>query len=101
MPLPPWALFAIAAWLLLFGSFRIIVALRGRRRSGEDQSGEDQAGRGILALSWRRHLVFGVFYLLVGLYLVVMGFGYGVPTALAPSEPIPLPAERSEQLVID
>jgi hypothetical protein len=96
MPLPTWALFAIAGWLMLFGIFRIAVSIRGRRRADEGE-----APRGILALSWRRHLVFGVFYFVVGAYLLVMALGFGVPRAMQPEEPVPLPSPRSPHLLID
>ena len=96
MSVPPWSLFAIAAWLLLFGAFRIGVGLRGRR-----QQAENDAPRGLLALSWRRHVVFGVFYLAVGGYLVIMGLGYGVPTAMQADEPVSLPPQRADHLVVD
>jgi hypothetical protein len=42
-----------------------------------------------------------VFYLAVGAYLVLLGFGYGVPGSMQPEEPVPLPPQRSDHLVID
>ncbi len=97
MPVPTWALFAISAWLLLFGAFRIAIAVRGRRRERE---GGD-APRSIFALTWRRHLIFGVFYILVGAYVAVMAFGYGIPGAMQPDEPVSLPSQRPDHLIID
>ena len=86
MPLPPWALFVIAAWLILFGSFRIAVFFRARRR-GED----DAQARGAFSLGVRRHLVFGLFYIVAGAYLVIIGFGYGAPSAMSATDDVPLP----------
>lgn len=96
MPLPPWALHAIAGLLLLFGTYRIAVALRARRR-GDDAD----APRGLFAMGWRRDLLFGVFYLVAGAYFVAVGFGYGVPTSEGAGDDVPLPAPPSEHLRVD
>lgn len=70
MIIPSWLMFLVAAWALIWGGFHVYM---GVRYKGKPPGPMRQ--RGIYAYSKRRHLIFGGLYVLVGLYLVLMGFG--------------------------
>jgi hypothetical protein len=86
MVIPRWVVFLLAAWTFAFGGYRLYVALHNRRR------GEGQLRRkGMYAMSRRRHLLFGVLYLIIGAYLTAMGFGYAIDIGAlwGPDRPAP------------
>jgi hypothetical protein len=70
---PRWLLFLVAAWVIAFGVFRIIIALRGRPKSGE---GPNFMRKGMYARTPRSHILFGVVYLILGAFLIATGFGW-------------------------
>lgn len=76
MLLPRWIPFAVAFWVIAFGILRIRIALR--KDEPEDEKRPNFRKGGYYARSKRSHLMFGVFYLLLGAYCIAMGFGYGV-----------------------
>ena len=73
MTIPRWLLFLVAAWVIGFGVFRIVIALRPRRSS---LPGPNYMQRGLFARPPRTHLLFGAVYLLLGAFLVATGFGW-------------------------
>ena len=78
--IPRWLLFLVATWVLAFGTFRLFVARQRRRAQKEPDSDRPNFRRkGFYAQSPRRHLAFGVLYLLMGGVLVAMGFGWQPP----------------------
>lgn len=81
MKIPPWVVFLVAGWVLLWGAYRIGFALRQRKRlavaTGDDGDRPSFRKKGLWAQSPRRHMLFGCLYLILGCYLVAMGFGYG------------------------
>lgn len=96
MPLPSWAVFAIAAWLFLFGSYRIRLGLRERRAQGGES-----APRGLFGPKWIMHLAFGVFYIAAGAYMALLAFGYGAPGGLSGGDDVPLPPAPAEHVGVD
>lgn len=95
MPLPSWALIVIAAWFVLFGGYRIFVAIRSR-----NEGGDDSAPRGLFGAGWRRHLGFGVFYIAAGAYLIAIALGHGDFTALQSEDDVPLPPAPAENVTV-
>lgn len=71
MIVPRWLLFLVAAWVIAFGVFRIVVALRPRRTEGPNFM-----RKGLYARGPRTHALFGVIYLLLGGFLIATGFGW-------------------------
>jgi len=71
--IPRWLLFLVAAWVIAFGVFRIVVALRPRRSAGE---GPNFMRRGLYARAPRSHGLFGIVYLILGAFLIATGFGW-------------------------
>jgi hypothetical protein len=75
MMLPPWIFFLVAVWVIAFGVFRIVVAVR-RSRLTADSDRPNFMKRGLYALSPRTHILFGAVYILLGGCLVAMGLGW-------------------------
>jgi hypothetical protein len=71
--IPRWLLFLVAAWVIAFGVFRIVVALR--RRPAEEQ-GPNFMRRGLYARAPRTHVLFGALYVILGGFLIATGFGW-------------------------
>ena len=74
--IPRWVFFLVAVWVIAFGVFRIVVALR---RQGQDEGAPDRPNyrrRGLYALAPRTHVLFGIVYLLLGASLIAMGLGW-------------------------
>jgi hypothetical protein len=69
--IPPWVLFAVAAWVILFGLYRLRLAFR--KPPAEDDPNYHQ--KGLFAGNPRRHFLFGVVYLILGTYLILAGLG--------------------------
>lgn len=70
MNLPPWVAIAVGALVIFFGVYRIRLGLRSR--------GEDEAARkrgGLYGMPRRTHLLIGVVYVLMGLWLVLAALG--------------------------
>ena len=76
MALPAWVFFLVAVWVMAFGVFRIVVAVKRKRLLASDPERPNLMKRGLYALSPRTHILFGVVYILLGGTLVAMGFGW-------------------------
>jgi hypothetical protein len=74
--LPAWIFFLVAVWVMAFGVFRIVVAVKRKRLMASDPDRPNLMKRGLYALSPRTHILFGVVYILLGGTLVAMGFGW-------------------------
>lgn len=66
-----------------FGAYRLKIAFRSRA----DQA-KAEKGRGLYSLPRRTHILFGVLYLLLGLFLVAAGLGW-IRSPFASSSPAP------------
>jgi len=74
--IPVWLTLAIAALVIIFGSYRLYLATRPPDESATPR-------RGLYAMSKKMHLFVGVIYLLLGAGLVATAFGFnpfGGPT---------------------
>ncbi len=71
MPLPRWLVFAVAAWVIIFGIYRLWLAFK-KPPSPDDPNFHR---KGLFAATPRRHFLLGVIYLILGAYLVMAGFG--------------------------
>jgi len=74
---PRWLLFLVAAWVIAFGVFRIVIALRRR-----EPSGPNFMRKGLYARTPRSHVVFGGLYLLLGAVLIATALGWTLPMNL-------------------
>jgi hypothetical protein len=74
--IPRWLLFLVAAWVIAFGIFRIVIALRPRRAERGEQAGPNFMRRGLYARAPRTHVLFGALYVLLGGFLIATGFGW-------------------------
>ena len=70
--IPVWLTLAIAALVILFGLYRIRIALT---RSAEDEATAKARG-GLYAMGKRTHLFSGLIYLLLGGGLIATTFGW-------------------------
>ena len=75
MMIPRWLLFLVAAWVIAFGVYRLFVAI-GKRKEVPDDDRPNFRRKGLYARSPRSHGIFGVLYILLGIALVAMGFGW-------------------------
>ena len=73
MTVPRWLLFLVAAWVMVFGLFRIYIAVRPRRR---DDDGPNFMRKGLYARTPRSHILFGALYVVLGGFLIATGFGW-------------------------
>ncbi len=81
MVIPRWVIFVVAFWVMSFGAYRMSIAVRKIRHRNQPRA--NLQTKGLWAQSARRQLLFGTLYLILGGYLIVMGFGYGLdPRAL-------------------
>jgi hypothetical protein len=78
--IPRWLLFLVAAWVIAFGVFRIVVALRRRPAEGQ---GPNFMRRGLYARAPRTHIIFGALYVLLGGFLIATGFGWAPVVGIA------------------
>ncbi len=69
--LPIWLTLGIAALVIIFGVYRIILS----RRSDEDEA-RAQKRKGLYAMARRTHFLIGIVYLLLGGGLVAVSFGW-------------------------
>ena len=74
--LPAWVFFLVAVWVVAFGVFRIVMAVKRSKLASKDPDRPNYMKRGLYALSPRTHILFGVVYILLGCCLVAMGFGW-------------------------
>ncbi len=72
MRIPVWLALAVAAFVVIFGVYRIKLGLT---MSAEDEAKARQRG-GLYGMGKRFHLFIGVVYLLMGAALTAMAFGW-------------------------
>ena len=89
MAIPRWIFFLVAVWVIAFGVFRIVVAVRRQRLAAADPDRPNFMKRGLYALSPRTHILFGVVYILLGGCLVAMGFGWQPGSGCLGEQPPP------------
>jgi hypothetical protein len=75
MKIPQWVPFLVAAWVIAFGLLRLRIATK---KEDPDSNKPNYRKSGYYARSKRSHLLFGIVYILMGAYLIAMGFGYQV-----------------------
>lgn len=102
MRIPVWLTLVIAALVIIFGVYRIHMALT---RTPEQQAKAKERG-GLYAMGKRTHLLVGIVYLLLGAGLTATAFGWNpfgksigpstekpakdqAPAKLVPSAPAP------------
>jgi Na+/H+ antiporter NhaD/arsenite permease-like protein len=77
MTVPPWLTFLIAGMVIFFGLYRLRIAMRS------DADNERAMERkGLYGLPRRRHLLFGVLYLVLGGMLIAGALGYPIVPSL-------------------
>jgi len=76
MALPPWITFVCGLMVIIFGGYRIAVGLRS-----DDAQARASKKKGMYALPRRRHVLFGVVYLIMGTFLILISLGID-PTGL-------------------
>lgn len=72
MTLPRWLLFLVAAWVISFGVFRVVVALRRR----PDEDGPNYMRKGMYGRGPRAHALFGAIYIALGGVLIATALGW-------------------------
>jgi len=77
MAVPPWLTFLCGLMVLAFGGYRVAVGFR----SNDAQKRAEKRKGGLYSLPRRRHMLFGVVYLLMGVFLILTAFGID-PTGL-------------------
>ncbi len=70
---PPWLTFLVAGAVIVFGVYRLLLAKRSR---AEDLRARERGG--MYGMSRRRHLLFGLAYLIIGGILIAMALGIEV-----------------------
>jgi uncharacterized membrane protein HdeD (DUF308 family) len=89
MAIPRWIFFLVAVWVIAFGVFRIVVAVRRQRLARAEPDRPNFMKRGLYALSPRTHILFGVVYILLGGCLVAMGLGWQPGSGCLGEQPPP------------
>lgn len=78
MVIPRWLVFTLSAWVLVFGGYRLWVALR---RDDDDTTKDHWKQVSVFGRTKRAHLMYGVVYVLAGAMLLASGFGVDMPFA--------------------
>jgi len=78
MVLPRWLVFVLAAWVVVFGVYRLWVAFR---REGGDDKTPHWRQVSVFGRTKRAHAIYGIAYLLLGGMLLATGFGVQMPFA--------------------
>ncbi len=68
---PIWLTFLVAGVVILFGGYRLKMAMRSKE---EDEKARAQ--KGLYSLPRRTHVLFGILYLLLGVFLIAGAFGF-------------------------
>lgn len=71
MNLPRWVVFLVAAWVILFGGYRIFIAFRSK----EKDERERRRG-GMWGMPRRTHFLVGTIYLILGTFLILSAVGW-------------------------
>ena len=72
MRIPVWLTLAIAALVIIFGSYRLYLATR----PAADDKPDQPRPRGFYSMSKRAHLFVGIIYLALGAGLIATSFGW-------------------------
>jgi hypothetical protein len=95
MRVPQWLSLLVAAWVIIFGLYRIKLAMDPR----QDQK-RAEGKKGLFALPRRTHALLGVLYLLLGTALVATSFGWNpLARATAPSTDAPGGAKEGPRTI--
>jgi len=78
MVLPRWLVFVLAAWVVVFGVYRLWVAFRREESDGKTSHWRQVS---VFGRTKRAHAIYGVAYLLLGGMLLATGFGVQMPFA--------------------
>jgi hypothetical protein len=78
MVIPRWLVFTLSAWVLVFGGYRLWVALR---RDSDDTTKDHWRQKSVFGRTKRAHLIYGIVYVLAGSMLLATGFGVEMPFA--------------------
>lgn len=84
MSIPRWLVFLVAAWVVVFGGFRLYLGLKSQPADPGDEQRPNFRRKGLFARSRRSHLAFGLLYLILGGLLVAMGLGWQPPLGIGP-----------------
>lgn len=99
MHVPQWLALLIAGAVILFGCFRIYLAVAG---PSDDERAKHR--RGMYAMSRRQHGLVGVLFLLVAGALVATAFGWSpfapTPVKVSPGKAPAEPAKRDRTLIV-
>lgn len=78
MTLPNWVTFLVAAFVIVFGCFRLYLAkqLADARKAGDTSERPNYRRRGYYSRSPRTHVLFGIAYLALGALCLALGFGW-------------------------
>jgi hypothetical protein len=68
MRLPVWIVFLVAAWVILFGTYRLYLAFKPTDPNAPKKSG-------LYGMPKRTHGIIGVLYLVLGAFLLLSAFG--------------------------
>lgn len=74
MRVPVWLTLGVAVLVIVFGAYRIKLALR--KPEPEEAGSAGVMGRGFYRMSPRTHLLIGIVYLLLGAGLIATSFGW-------------------------
>lgn len=73
MTVPPWLTFVVAGLVIFFGLYRLWIALRSPPRAASNVP-----LKGLYGLPRRRHLLYGIVYLILGGLLIAGALGYPI-----------------------
>ena len=93
MQIPPWLAYAVAAFVVIFGVYRIKLGLT---LTTEQEDAAKKRG-GLYGMGKRFHLFVGVIYIGLGVALTAMALGWqpmGGPSAPTTSTPATSPAKQ-------
>jgi hypothetical protein len=80
MRIPVWLTLGVAALVVVFGLYRVRLAMRADKPAAPDDNPENAdlkpRARGIYNMSRRSHLFVGIIYLLLGAALIATSFGF-------------------------
>jgi hypothetical protein len=91
MRVPQWLSLLVAGWVIVFGIYRIKLALDPKQ-----DLKRDEGKKGLFAMPRRTQALLGIVYLLLGSALVATSFGWNplasatAPTTNAPAKSIPV-----------
>src|SRR5262249_27041936 len=85
MRVPQWLTLLVAAWVIIFGLYRLWLA----RDPAQDKKREE-GKKGLFAMRRRTHALIGIVYILLGIMLIATSFGWNPLSGLtAPSTDAP------------